>query len=269
VIDTHAHIGQQGAFGEDYVGGTAGVIERAIAAGVRHIICIGAGGDRQEAQSALDCARLHRGISAICGIHPHDAKNVDAELWAFIADVCAQPEVVAVGETGLDFHYNQSAKDVQFEVFRQHIRLARQLKKPLCIHTREAESDTLRILREENADEVGGVIHCFSGTAAFAQAAVEFGFYLSIPGIVTFKKPGELVEAVAAAPLDRLLVETDSPFLAPMPYRGRRNEPAYVAKTLEKVAEIKGLSVAQMDAITTANALRLFGVRLAVGLALR
>lgn len=261
MIDTHAHVAST-FDGSQYPGGTRGVLERAAAAGVEHLICIGAAGDAAEMAAALACARAYTGVSAITGIHPHDAKNVDAELWLQVEHFCAQPEVVAVGETGLDFHYDSSPRDVQAEVFREHIRLARKLQKPLCIHTRDAEEVTLQILREEQAEAIGGVIHCFSGTHAFGMQALQFGFYLSIPGIVTFKKAGEIVQTVADTPLDRLLLETDSPFLAPMPYRGKQNEPAYVLETLKKVAEIKNLPVQEVEAATNANARRLFGPRL-------
>lgn len=257
MIDTHAHVAMDG-----YEGGISGVLQRAVDAGVRHIICIGAGGDLDEAESALRVARLYPGLSAACGIHPHDAQQVDDELWAGIRRVCEAPEVVAVGETGLDFHYNNSPVEEQERVFRLHVRLARELGKPLTIHTRNAEPETLQLLREEKAGELGGVVHCFSGTHDFGMRMLELGFYLSIPGIVTFRKPGELIETVADTPLDRLLVETDSPFLAPMPHRGKRNEPAYVAETLRRVAEIKGISLEEARLATTENAVRLFGTRL-------
>ena len=266
MIDTHAHIAATWD-GAAYPGGTAAVLARAAAAGVVHVVCVGAGGDEAEMAAAVACARAFAGVSAITGIHPHDAQKVDELLWRAVTAHCQQPEVVAVGETGLDFHYDTSPRAVQEAVFRRHVALARQLHKPLCIHTREAEALTLQVLRDEGADAVGGVIHCFSGTAAFARRMLDFGFYLSIPGIVTFRKAGEIAEAVALAPLDRLLVETDSPFLAPIPHRGKQNEPAYVAATLAKVAEIKGVAVSEMAALTTVNALRLFGPRLAVPLA--
>lgn len=262
MIDTHAHIAMDG-----YDGGTEGVLQRAVAAGVRHVICVGAGGDLAEARSAVDAARIWQGVSAICGIHPHEAEEVDDELWQAISDLCAAPEVVAVGETGLDFHYDLSPREEQERVFRLHVQLARKLKKPLCIHTRSAEAETLRILTEEHAREVGGVIHCFSGTARFAHDALALGFHLSIPGIVTFKKPGELADVVQQCPLDRLLLETDSPFLAPVPHRGQRNEPSYLRFTLAKIAELKGIDVEAAQEATTANAVRLFGERLRTPLA--
>ncbi len=261
MIDTHAHIAMEG-----YDGGLAGLLHRAVQAGLTHIIAIGAGGDLEEAESALRVARIQPGVSAACGIHPHDAEEVDDVLWAGISRLCAEPEVVAVGETGLDFHYNNSPPEAQQRVFRLHVQLARQLGKPLSIHTRNAEAETLELLREEKAGEVGGVIHCFSGSRDFGMAMIAMGFYLSIPGIVTFRKPGELIETVADAPLNRLLVETDSPFLAPMPHRGKRNEPAYVVETLRKIADIKGISFEDARLATTENAVRLFGDRLRVNL---
>ena len=267
MIDTHAHLCYSDARGT-YEGGAAGVIARAVAAGVTHINCVGAGGELAEVVAALDAARTWRGVSAICGIHPHDAARLaegaaGQALWAGVQEACAQPECVAVGETGLDFHYNLSDREAQFAAFAAHIGLARDLGKPLCIHTRNAEPETLGMLLSEQAVQCGGVIHCFSGTADFGlQCVEELGFYLSIPGIVTFKNAGEIPAAVVLCPLDRLIIETDSPFLAPIPYRGKRCEPAYIGQTLAKVAELKGLPMEEMRAVTTANAIALFGDRL-------
>lgn len=265
MIDTHAHLMYSHRGG--YPGGPQGVVDRAVAAGLRHVICVGAGGDLAEVQSALQAAAQFGGVSAICGIHPHDAKRLadsdGAELWDGVQAACADPACVAVGETGLDYHYDLSDRQQQRAAFVRHIELARRLKKPLCIHTRQAEAETLALLTDHGAAECGGVIHCFSGTAAFGlRCAAELGFYLSIPGIVTFKQPGELHELVLAAPRDRLLLETDSPFLAPVPMRGRTNEPAYLPYTLAKIAELLGISADQLAQETTANARRLFGVRL-------
>ena len=261
MIDTHAHITLDG-----YDGGTAGVVDRAVRAGVTHIVAIGAGGTAEEAEGAVAAARQFVGVSAIVGIHPHDAKAVAGALWARIEAACAAPEVVAVGETGLDFHYDLSDRAVQASVFRQHIALARRLGKPLCIHSRNAEDETLAILHGEGARAIGGVIHCFSGSAAFARGALDLGFCLSVPGIVTFKKAGDLPAVVQFAPADRLLIETDSPFLAPMPHRGKRNEPMYVVETLRAVAQLRGLDRGEAEAMTDANAIRLFGQRLCVRL---
>jgi len=243
---------------------------RAAAAGVSHVCCVGAAGDLCEVEGALTAARQWPGVSAICGVHPHDARRFDpaGPLWAGVRAACADPACVAVGETGLDYHYDLSPRDMQVGAFRAHIRLARDLGKPLCIHTRNAEADTFAVLEQEGARDVGGVIHCFSGTADFGLRCVEeLGFYLSIPGIVTFKNAGEIPATVARCPGDRLLVETDSPFLAPMPFRGKPCEPAMVALTLAKVAQLRGWSVAEADGATTANAVRLFGDRLRVAIA--
>lgn len=265
MIDTHAHLMYSHRGG--YAGGPQGVVERAFAAGVRHVICVGAGGDLAEVQSALHAARQFQGVSAICGIHPHDAKRLTesdgAALWAGVENACADPACVAVGETGLDYHYDLSDRPQQRDAFIRHIELARRLGKPLCIHTRQAEEETLALLVDHGAARCGGVIHCFSGTAEFGlRCTAELDFYLSIPGIVTFKNPGELHELLRSAPRDRLLLETDSPFLAPIPMRGRTNEPAYLVHTLAKVAEILGTSPDQLAEQTSANAKRLFGARL-------
>lgn len=265
MIDTHAHL--MYAHRGGYPGGPRGVVERAVAAGVRHIVCVGAGGDLAEVQAALQAAAEFAGVSAICGIHPHDASRLYASdaaaLWQGVEQACADPRCVAVGETGLDYHYDLSDRSQQRAVFARHIELARRLAKPLCIHTRNAEEETFEILRDSQASEVGGVIHCFSGSAAFGlRCAHELGFYLSIPGIVTFKQPGELAELLRQAPRERLVIETDSPFLAPVPQRGKTNEPCYLPLTLAKLAEVLELSVDDAAALTSANARRLFGARL-------
>ncbi len=264
MIDTHAHLKMSA---EGHWARVAQLLQRAQQVGVRHVVSIGAGGDADELLAALESARQFAGVSAICGIHPHDAQRLTGEggdaLWQAVEQACADPVCVGVGETGLDFHYDLSPREAQSAVFVRHIDLARRLGKPLCIHTRSAEPETLEILKNERAGEVRGVIHCFSGTAAFGLACVrELDFYLSIPGIVTFKNPGEIADAVRLAPADRLLVETDSPYLAPIPHRGKKNEPAFVRLTLAKVAELRGWTVEQADAITTENAERLFGARL-------
>lgn len=265
MIDTHAHLMYSHRGG--YAGGPDGVVERAIAAGVEHILCVGAGGDLAEVESALWAARRFPGVSAICGIHPHDAHRLFAdgaqELWAGVERACSEPICLAVGETGLDYHYDLSDRSQQRSVFAQHIDLARRLKKPLCIHTRNAEEETFELLKDCAASDVGGVIHCFSGSAEFGlRCAHELGFYLSIPGIVTFKQPGELHELIRQAPRERLLIETDSPFLAPVPQRGKTNEPAHLGHTLAKLSELLGLSLAEAAMLTSANARRLFGARL-------
>ena len=212
MIDTHAHLAMVDRDGVGYAGGVPGVLQRARDAGLRHIICIGAGGELAEVQAALDVAKQNQGVSAICGLHPHDAARLLAQdpqadpLWQGIVQACSAAEVVAVGETGLDYHYDLSPRSQQRLVFERHVALARELGKPLCIHTREAEAETVEVLEMAAQHGVGGVIHCFSGSAWLARQCLDLGFYLSIPGIVTFKNAGDLPEVVAFAPVDRLLV---------------------------------------------------------------
>jgi TatD DNase family protein len=188
------------------------------------------------------------------GLHPHDAREASAEVREELARLAASPEVTAVGEIGLDYHYDHSPRDEQQEVFRHFLGLARALKKPAVIHTREAAADTLRILREERAQEVGGIIHCFSEDIAFAREALDLGFFLSFSGIVTFKSARSIQEVAAWAPGDRILVETDAPYLAPVPFRGKRCEPAHVVHTARFVAQLRGLGLDELAALTTANA---------------
>jgi TatD DNase family protein len=199
-------------------------------------------------------------VVATVGVHPHDASTLGTVLDTDFAPLAEHPRVVAIGEVGLDYHYENSPKDVQADVFRQAIALARRLRKPLVIHTREAAADTLSILREENARDVGGIIHCFSEDQPFAKAALELGFYLSFSGILTFKNARSIHEAAAFAPEDRLLVETDSPYLAPVPLRGKKCEPAFVVHTARRLAELRGADLSHIEAVTTENAARVFGV---------
>ena len=199
-------------------------------------------------------------VFASLGVHPHDAerdRDLDfAALWA-------HPRALAVGEVGLDYHYDHSPRAVQAEVFRRFIALARSLHKPLIIHTRSAAQDTLEILEGEGARDAGGVIHCFSEDRAFASRALDLGFYLSFSGIVTFKSAQAIQDVARFAPADRVLVETDSPYLAPVPMRGKRCEPAFVVHTGAFVAQLRGVEVAHLAALTTENARRCFGIALA------
>jgi TatD DNase family protein len=191
------------------------------------------------------------------GVHPHQAHQFSADPSQAAAVVRAQfaanPAARAVGEIGLDYHYDYSPKDVQHAVFRAQVRLARELQRPVVIHTREADADTLTILREEGGGEVRGVLHCFTGNAALAEAGLGLGFSISLAGIVTFPKAADLREVARGVPLDRLLVETDSPFLAPVPYRGKRNEPAYVARVVDALAALYAVAPADLARQTTAN----------------
>ena len=176
-----------------------------------------------------------------------------------LKNLAVHPKVIAIGETGLDYHYQVDADGRQKDSFREHIRLAVQLQKPLIVHTREAREDTIQLLKEENADRAGGVIHCFTETYEMAKAAMDLGFYISISGIVTFKKATELKDVVRRLPLDRLLIETDSPYLAPVPFRGKENQPAYVKHVAEHIALLKGVSTEDIAKVTSDNFFNLFG----------
>lgn len=256
LFDTHCHLDDRRLLDE-----LDAVLDRAKAAGVRRITTIGCAQDVSSSTSALEIARRHpTWISATVGVHPHDAKHLDDSLCDAIEGAAADPLVVAIGETGLDFHYDHSPRAVQVEAFRKQIAIAKTLGKPLVIHTREAPEDTLRILREERAHEVGGIIHCFSEDAAFAAAALDLGFVSSFSGIVTFPNAAAVQEAARKQPADALLVETDAPYLAPAPKRGKRNEPAYVAHTAARIAELRGEDPEALAHRAYANSLRVFGL---------
>jgi TatD DNase family protein len=257
LFDTHCHL-DDASFPE----GADAVLERARAAGVGAFTCIGVG-SLALARAAVALAERRRDVVATVGIHPHDANTADAELEAEIARLATCERVVAVGEVGLDFHYDHSPRETQADVFRRAVALARRVSKPLVIHTRSAPAETLAILESEAARDVGGVIHCFSEDRAFAARALELGFYLSFSGILTFKNARSVHEVAAWAPEDRLLVETDSPYLAPIPLRGKKCEPAFVRHTAARLAELRRADPDRVTAFTRENAARLFG--LAVG----
>lgn len=256
IVDSHCHL-DPGVYGGDE--GVDAAIARARAAGVERLVTIGSGYGFDSAARAVAVARRHPDcVRASVGLHPHDAKDHTDARFAELLALAAGPEVVALGEMGLDFHYDSSPRDQQRAVFRAQLRAARGLALPVIIHDRESAGETLRILDEEGAWEGGVLFHCYTGDVPTMEAIVARGGFVSIPGIVTFKN-GDVTRAVAAAtPADRLLVETDSPFLTPVPHRGKRNEPAYVALVAQKVAEVRGTDVSDLAAITTANALRFF-----------
>ena len=195
-------------------------------------------------------------VFASCGVHPLDQESP----WSpeLLRQLAAEPRVVAIGETGLDYFYHPEHKLIQQQAFREHIRVARELHKPLIIHTRDAQEDTLAILKEEGADSVGGVLHCFTEDWAMAEAAMALGFYISISGIVTFRNADRLREVTRRLPAERLLIETDSPYLAPVPHRGQENEPAYVRDVAEYVAWLRNTTVEEIAALTSENFFRLF-----------
>jgi TatD DNase family protein len=223
-------------------------------------VAIGASDGLGPNHRAVEIAASDPRIYAVVGVHPHDARLVDRAALEEIERLAAHPKVVAIGETGLDYHYDHSPRDQQQRAFRDFLAMARNLKKPVVIHTREADEDTVQILREEHAEQIGGVIHCFTGGAGLARGAVDLGFYLSFSGVITFRNADPLREIVRWAPRDRVLVETDCPYLAPIPHRGKRNEPAFVVHTAAKVAELWLTSDQEVRATTGINAARAFGV---------
>jgi TatD DNase family protein len=256
LFDTHCHLDDPRLFDE-----LGDVLERAERAGVRRITSIGCANDVRSVMSAVRIAKQHPDrISATVGVHPHDARHMSDALYDAIRDAGSDASVVAIGETGLDFHYDHSPHQAQEDAFRKQVAIAKELKKPLVIHTRSAPEQTLRILREEQAKDVGGIIHCFSEDAAFAAAALDLGFVSSFSGIVTFKKAVAVQEAALKQPSDALLIETDAPYLAPIPKRGKRNEPAYVAYTAARIAELRGEDPERLAETTYQNALRVFRI---------
>ena len=249
LIDSHCHLDFP-----DFADERDAVVARARAAGVSTMLTIGTRLDQFPAVRAI--AETYDDVWCSVGAHPHEAADHAKASPAELAALAAHPRVIGIGETGLDFHYDHSPHDVQERVFRAHIAAAKTTGLPLIVHAREADSEIARILREETPP--AGVLHCFSSGRSLAEAALELGFYISISGIVTFRKADDLRAIVRDVPLDRLLVETDAPYLAPVPYRGKRNEPAYVATTAASVAALKGVCADQLAAATTENFFRLF-----------
>ena len=252
LFDTHCHLDAH-----YYPEGAAEVLGRARSAGVEYFACIGVG-SLTAAESAVAFAESDPRIVATVGVHPHDANTADQELLASLGELAKRPRVVAIGEIGLDYHYDHSPRDLQQATFRRLIGLSRDLRKPIVVHTRSAPADTLSILEEEGARDVGGIIHCFSEDRSFAERALDLNFDLSFSGIVTFKNARAIQEVAAWAPLDRILLETDAPYLAPQPLRGKRCEPAYVLHTARRVAELRGMPFEALCQATTENALSRF-----------
>lgn len=257
LIDSHCHL-DPGVYGGD--AGVDDVVARARAAGVDRMVTIGSGYGFESAERAVAVARRHPDcVRATVGLHPHDAKLATDERLAALFAFASAPEVVGLGEMGLDFHYDSSPRDEQRAVFREQLRFARGRGMPVVIHDRESGGETLAILDEERAWDTGVLYHCYTGDVAHMEAIVSRGGYVSIPGIVTFKNGETMREVAARTPADRLLVETDSPFLTPIPYRGKRNEPAYVAFVASKVAEVRGVDPAALADQAAANTRRFFG----------
>jgi len=234
------------------------VVKRAEEAGVWGMVTIGI--DPESCERALGFASEFERVYAAVGIHPHNAEEADDAALEKVRELAVSPKVVAIGETGLDFYRDYADRDAQREAFRRHLKLAKELGKPIIIHDREAHGEVLRILDEEGPFEDGGVIHCFSGSYEFARECVARGFFISIPGVVTYRNARKIVEVVEKLPIDRFLIETDAPYLAPHPHRGKPNEPALIVHTAQRIAELKGLSVKDVGRVTTTNALRLFRI---------
>ncbi len=251
LIDTHCHLEM-----EQFSSDREAVISRAFDNGFSALITIAS--DPASNEQALEIARGHENIYCTVGVHPHEARLVDKIILADIRKWSADPKVVAIGETGLDYHYDNSPREVQRDAFRAQLILARDLGLPVVIHVREADEDALSIMNEEGV--TFGVLHCFSGSPALFEYAVDKGLHMSIAGPVTFKKAMELKDAASRIPDDLLLLETDSPYLAPVPKRGKRNEPSYLLHTAREVADLRGVTLEDLARITTLNARRLFGI---------
>lgn len=253
LVDSHTHLDAS-----DFDSDRESVIERAVAAGVTRIVTIGAGSGAQSAHNALEIANKYPFIWASVGIHPHDAQvdhNPD-----LIRSLAANPRAVAIGETGLDFYRDFAPVDLQEKWFRTQIEIAIEVKKPLIIHSREAGEASFKILSEMNAKAVGGVFHCYAEDAEFAKRLASINFMISVPGSITFKKNDKFREIIKAIPLEQIMVETDAPFLAPEPFRGKRCESMHVLTTAMKIAEVKGMELEEVARVTTANALRFFSI---------
>ena len=257
LVDSHAHVA-----GPEFEADRAAMLSRAAAAGVTTIVCVGATGSVDTNAPAVALTGQHEGVRVVAsvGIHPHDATTADDAALETLRDLAGWSGVVALGETGLDYYYDHSPRAAQLEAFARTAALARELALPLVVHVREAHADAVGVLRAEPLGPAGGVIHCFTGDVSDVGPYLDLGLLLSISGIITFRNAEALRDAARAIPLDRLLIETDSPYLAPVPNRGKRNEPAYVRTVAEALAGIRGEPFDVLAAATTANACRLFGL---------
>jgi TatD DNase family protein len=251
VIDSHCHLGMP-QFDAD----REAVLARAGEAGVDAMLVVGGMDEEDGHTRALQVGERHR-LPVAVGIHPHEARLATPARDEELRRLASERRIVAIGETGLDFHYDYSPRDVQRDVFRRQVRLARELRLPLVVHTREADAETAAILEDEGAAEAGGVIHCFTGGHDLAERTLALGFFLSFSGIVAFPRSETIQEVARTAPLDRVLVETDAPFLAPPPHRGKRNEPAFVVEVARKVAGLRSMPLEELAAATVANFERL------------
>ncbi len=253
LIDSHAHL-DDARFSED----RETVIQRAWEAGVRKILTIGNGTGPDDMGCGIPLAAAHDWIYTSVGIHPHDAAQAEAKHFSLMEDLADQERVVAIGEAGLDYYYDNSPREIQRDVFRRQLELSGRLGLPVIVHTRDADEDTIDILREVRPGR--GVVHCFTGGDALADCALELGLTISFSGIVTFKGAEDLRRIAARIPSDRILFETDCPYLAPAPHRGKRNEPAFVVETATALAELRGASAEDLHAAVSRNFIEMFGI---------
>ncbi|HEY5556772.1 TatD family hydrolase [Acetobacterium sp.] len=254
LIDSHAHIDE-----EKYDNDREEVLENARAAGIELII--NPASDEESSRRAVALSEKYPMVYAAVGFHPHDAKSYNFKAHGqMLREWAKKDKVVAIGEIGLDYHYDLSPRDIQQSVFVDQLMIAKEIALPVVIHNRESMEDMWRLLKEHFSPEVGGVMHSYSGSVEMARIFLDMGFYLSISGTITFKNARKLPEVVAMMPLNRLLVETDSPYMTPTPHRGKRNEPAYVRFVAEEVARIRGMSIESLEEITTENTKRVFGI---------
>lgn len=252
LIDTHAHLDS-----EQYDDDREEVIRRAQEEGVSKIVNIGF--NRERIPTSIALAEKHEFIYCAVGWHPQDANSMTPDDLDWIEQLSNHKKVVAIGEIGLDYYWDTAPRDIQAQIFREQIRLARKVKKPIIIHNREAHHDVVQILREEKAEEIGGIMHCFSGSWETAKLCLQMNFYISFGGPVTYKNARQPKEVLAKVPLDRLLIETDCPYLTPHPFRGKRNESSYIKYVAEAAAQIKEISVEEIARITSNNAKKVFG----------
>jgi TatD DNase family protein len=256
LADSHCHLDH-----EQFDADRDAVIVRALEAGVECMVAIGTGDGPPDLENGIRLADRYPAIYATVGVHPHDASKADLETFRRLAELLRHPKVVALGEIGLDYHYDFSPREVQRDVFVEQMRVASDAAKPIVIHTREAWEDTLGLIEQYwRPRALPGIMHCFSGGPAEAARCVELGFYLSFGGIVTFPKALEVQEAARSAPAGRILVETDAPYLAPVPRRGKRNEPAYVVETARKLGALRGETLESIGVVTTANLRRVLAL---------
>ena len=262
MIDSHCHVDDE-AFQAD----RAEVVAGAQAAGISHLLAIGSGDGPPDLEAGIRLAEQYPMFYATVGVHPHKASAATAETFLRLPELCRHPKIVGFGEIGLEYHYDFVPRDVQKDVFVRQMEIAREARLPIIIHSRDAWDDCFALIESHWDETIGGIFHCFSGGVAEMWRTVELGFHLGFGGVITYPKATEVQDAAREAPAERLLLETDCPYLAPVPFRGKRNEPAYLAHTAARLAELRGVSMAEIDQLTTDNFSQLFGRANTKGLA--